>query len=95
MTPPPIPATSQPVLVVIEEPPAPVFTPPAYHYEEAWHGCRDRMSRSNRFIVALAISQVMRPPQIGAFFGVTAECINRRLRKGGLTRASGRPVKAI
>ncbi len=80
---------------MIDAPP-PLFTPvhvePAYHYEEAYHQCRDRLQGNGAFIIALSINPAFSVPAIGAVLGVTAECINRRLRRHGLTRPSHRPV---
>lgn len=83
--------------------PPPLFTPvypePAYHYEEAYHQCRDRMQENSGFLVALSINPAFPVPAIGAVLGVTAECVRRRLRLAGLARRrgnlSGRPRVAV
>lgn len=75
--------------------PPPLFTPvhvePAYHYEEAYHQCRDRMQENTGFLVALSINPAFPVPAIGAVLGVTAECVRRRLRLAGMRRKRGAP----
>jgi len=64
-----------------------------YRYGQDERECSARLRHNSQFIVALAVSRFP-VPSIGAVFGVTAECINQRLRKVHLTKRSGRPVMA-